>query len=531
MYSSSKRRIRSIFIQQTGTYNNQWRRPMEMQCTPELQDRIVDKFAHSSSIGAIDLVTADSQLIVPSAKPQSPVGIVNGWDTKRLKFWIVIEVEDNLKCVDVITVQGYTEHGELSMSGQFDPRMTFFINNVTQSRSTLINNVQTYNLGYSMQMLHNSDYQGSFTPTQSQFFGLTPKNVFSAMENQNYFHTANASDLMSSELIYDTTNQVTKAPNVTSRTTGLASDYASKILNTYVGEKLANRDDRKPENPSAYSAHDESLYAEQRSHFYSNCSGLVDDSAYLKKNDFLMFLNSRKGLNMAWNTSMLSNAFTLDDLLAYDPMATHPDVLHLVPDTGGQHHSGITASWQSTDQETVFATVIAEGVASLASQCGMYRVVFKAGNRVTADGKVHFVYEDVRTVNRDHQSIKDISTFEYRVVSELLSIASFSNQMGFEVHVICDLAGETWVNVKLENNPEITYVRPTFCDSLLSPLVTNQAASLDSLATNFETLGENIYYAKMETSKQILNNPISFGSAGVFSNNNQSQQPTPQKFF
>lgn len=510
-YSTRNRRIRSLFIQQTGTYQNQWRRPMQLECTSALQDQLVNAFCANTKISAIDLVSSDSQLIMPTAQPETAVGIVNGWDTPRLKFWMVIDIGDNIGGVDVINVQGYTEHADLSASGHFDPRMAFFINNITQSKTARVNNVTLYNPQYSLQMLHNSTHAGF--QSSEQVFGLTPMNVFNQMGNLDMFYGADQS-FAGTGMLYDTTNHVTATPKVASRSNSLTTEYAGRIINAYVGEKLSDRTDPDGEQRS--------------STFFNNCQTLVDDSKKLERNDFVKFLQHRRGQMVQWGATIDTNVFSLDDLLAYDPAAMSPDVLRLIPADGGIHVAGMTASWQSSDQETLFATIISEGVSSLAAQCGMNKVVFSASNRLTPDGSVHFSYEDFRTINSDAAANRDATTFRYRVETELLSIASYANQLGYNVHVSCDLGGETHVRVQLEGHPEVYYVRPTFCDALLSSLVSNKSVSLDSLSSGFEDLGENLYQAKQDASRSFNAGVITSGVGGVF---NHSQPPASQGFF
>jgi hypothetical protein len=81
--------------------------------------------------------------------------------------------------------------------------------------------------------------------------------------------------------------------------------------------------------------------------------------------------------------------------------------------------------------------------------------------------------------------VNEAQAITFRLTHELLMSLSHGNQIPFDLDVNCDFLGETWVEVSLGGEPLIPYVFPTFCDSLMAPIVTHQKKQFDGLTNDF----------------------------------------------
>lgn len=485
MYGVAARRINRLIYQQTGTYGQQFRRSYELAVDESMLGKIEEAVVTSTKLSPTDLAHPTKQFISQSAGVEEAIGIVNGFNTPRLRYWLEIETTDQLGNANVTVVTGYTDHADLSMSGRIDPKTTFFINNVMRSRKiqavTPLGNQMRTNVLASEQLIIDAAYAsggGVFNPRKTAV--MTPASMFDRMRSSDLTHAAE--ELYGSgnqSMLIDTVTTVNNRPTYNNRSHNLGSHYAADILNTYIGTRMGSRD------------HGESLDYEV---FFRDCKSQVTSHS-CEEDNFLNFLNSRKSGFLTSASNSGPNTFKLEDLRAYDPNYEH--VMKPIAEQRGLSSANNCASWGSTEAETKFAADVATAVAGLMTTLGFHKLGFRATNLayVTREHEVSFSH--ALGVNGSLNAGPEISAFRHRLETEVLNQACFGHLMGYELELTCDMAGDTWIKLSLEGREEYMYVSPTFCDALMAPVTTIDLAKANSIASQLNDIGSQLVGAKL----------------------------------
>ena len=80
------------------------------------------------------------------------------------------------------------------------------------------------------------------------------------------------------------------------------------------------------------------------------------------------------------------------------------------------------------------------------------------------------------------------SMFLRRVETEVMNDLSFGNQVIYDLTVDSSINGETKIWIKLNGGDQEYFIVPTFCDSVATPVATNNRDSFVGLTNDFEQL-------------------------------------------
>lgn len=479
MYGIKEVRIAKLVVQQTGTYGQQYRRSYGINLTGALQNQLEEAVVSMTKLAPATMVTSTDQLIVPTADPEAAIDIVNGWEVPRLRFFMRIEATDQMGGKTSTIVTGYTEYAELSFGNHFDPRMQFFINNVTQTRLTTYNaglgTVGRYNVAFSHQLVSDSMHaERGYLSNPKKNYAMTPTSMFSNMSNLDLIGAAQFSEEAGSMLM-DTTSVVDGKAKHVNRTHGLGTQYMADMLNTYLGTKATMGES------GSYSTDD----------FYNTCRNTARamDGG---KEIFLDFIAGRHA-SIGWG-GMGATSFNFNDLLVFDPGVTN--VCEVIPISSGQHTHGQSDSWGSSGPEAVFASTLANGVSSLMSQFAFMSISFRSTNYASIQREHLTIFQGVNGLNNSLNQANELAAFRYRLETEVLNPLSYNNQMGYEVEVTADINGEIWMEITLDGYGRFMFVLPAFCDGMMTPMVTMNRGAFDKMTMSLAQLGEGLSEVK-----------------------------------
>ena len=82
--------------------------------------------------------------------------------------------------------------------------------------------------------------------------------------------------------------------------------------------------------------------------------------------------------------------------------------------------------------------------------------------------------------------------FKFRLEKEILFDLSFGNQEMYSIAISADLFGDMQVTVSYGGGAPLTFTTPSFCDSLLSPVITTQKQNYLDVVNDIGTLIGNI---------------------------------------
>lgn len=504
MYGMKSKRISRFYYQQTGTYDRQYRRSYSLSVDDKLINQLEEAVVTSTKLNPSEFAHPTKQLISQSATPEQSIDIINGFDTPRLRFWIEIESVDQLDNTNVTVLMGYTDHADLSMGGAIDPRTTFFINNVMRTRRynavTPIGQQTRTNVLTSEQLIVDTNYHsggGVFNPQRSTL--MTPARIFDRMRTsdiqmaaQEYYGSGSDSFLV------DTTVSVNNRPTYNQRVHNLGTNYAADILNTFVGTRLSSNEAGQDVDPDS---------------FFRDCKNQVITNSY-EQDCFLSFLNGRKTSFLSSASNSGPNTFKLEDLAAFDP--NYVLVMKAIDEKKGLSYSGMSANWGVSTPEALFAANLATSVAGLMTAQGFHRLSFQATNGAFMTAQHEVIFSTAFGVSGQVGAGPELTAFRHRLEREVLNVLSYGNELGYEVYVTCDMAGETWIKLRLNGGQEELYVTPTFCDALMAPVTTIDEKKACALASSLHDLGTQLTSAKLQSQRRP--GIMSMGAQSVFNN-------------
>lgn len=465
MYAIKQTRIARLIVAQTGTYGEQFRRPYNSVLDGTARSQVLNALEESQTITAATLAGVANRFILPTAAPECQAKIQNGWNTPRLRFMMELQHIDMLNSVQSEYIVGYTDHPGMTASGALDPNMVFTVNaiNMTSHRQNTSASMGTQvyqDVVDSSSILVNDQYDGLLSP--GKLYGLRPEDVYTQIDNRELQQG------LGGELCLPGRSLVTTEARKSRRNNAIAPAYAANILNAYLQTSRSDSNSAAKEINEVARASVQSLSAQQDS--------------------FMQFLKSRGSVDSNYR-------FTLGDLMLLDPNVTHPSVFQPVPMQASWqstlHYAGATSSWGGSDYTTLFAVTLSQSIPGYMLNHNLNKIAFSSNNRGIGGG-----INTIPTHYRSFAGMVDLSgqiaAFIYRIENELLKDLSHAGMVSFDLDMICDLLGDTEIKISLNGAPKTPFVTPSYCDSLIAPMMTNNNTVLDGIAGDFSSLMDEI---------------------------------------
>lgn len=467
--------ITKLLMQETGTYDTMYRRSFNASLNNIDADTIISrvnqKHQRGSSVSTYDpqlLAGVSGNIIQYSGVDEGPIDIINGWDTKRIRFLLEVEVSYNTGSVEIYYFQGYTDHLGISFSGNLDENMIFQINSFTR----LNRQADTYNSnGHRTRDIVTESSQiiiPNFTShSESDFrhnslFSMRPCDMFSGIQSHSLVTNDDQDidgNLLDGRVMFN-------EPVKSRRQNNIASNYLGKIMTSYSSGQLL----------SDYGNSDIDILERSIS-----CCREED----FIENPFFRAMSSIKGL--AGGTR-----FTYKDLLLLDPNTVNvSQFISLAPtQKRTQSQPGEMCGWNDATRESVVATMLSNSVSAIMMDLMINNIHFRTTNNdLNAKVTTHIIDSSTMIVGDVR---RNFDMFKLRLETEILPDVSFNNEEVFEIEMIADLYGETRLNFSLGNQPIVSYVTPSFCDSLLTPVMTGHKEIFYNNASNMENLLDTI---------------------------------------
>lgn len=458
MYGIKNMKIVKLVIQETGTYNQQWKRPYVSGMNPKTYNTIIEKTSNVKNITSTSLSGIANEFLHPSATPECHLYIPNGWQERRLRFFMEIQIEEHVGCIITEYVVGYTDHVGLSLTGILDRDMRFHINGINTTRhlthTTAMGNQVYQNSIDSSHILSNSNYTNIQQGVKS--FSMRPEDIYMQMDTADIQLNERLTDFC------DTQSLVTTIPILSKRSNAIAPVYVSSILDTYIKVKPTEQHT---------SGREEILQTAMS----------VNSSNSINQDAFIALLRSKYNGN--------GDTFTYNDLVGIDSNVTQTTVVLPLTTTtrSSLHQTGVTADWGAADGETVFATCISQSLPGYMLEYCINKIHIRATNR-DLGGRISIDVIDVKSFMQNVDITNYIKSILFKLENELLKDLSFNNKMDFALDVRCDLLGETWINISINSSPFAMYVTPSFCDALMTPIVTNDYNNCTRIANDFSNI-------------------------------------------
>lgn len=455
-------KIKKLLIHETGTYNDQFRRPYETTLDGQTLSVLQERLDGSDDFSASMMSGVANQFVKPMGSPERPVTIQHGWGERRARFMMEVEYDymTGGKITEVIL--GYTSHMGMAGTGAIDPNMEFYVNGTMHVRDT-IERTPTGNhhflsvIDSSHVLADNNwgDAGGMYSAEKDH--RMRPVDVFATMSRTHLPNPATTLDMRTT-----LTNSAVKSR----RSNSMASNYMANILDSY----------KNATSKQEFGMEERTILGDAR--------GLVAEKS-ATGDPFLSAIANIRG-------TPVGNVFNYRDLISLDPGTDYVTVVQFMGEAhrAQVHQAGQTQHWGGSDLETHAATVLSQAVPSLLMSLMLTGVGFKSTNR-TIGGIV-----DTRLFDVVGFSTTDLTpyaqAFKTRLEHEVLRDLTYGNSMDFAIEMRADLLGETWISISINNGPQIDYVVPSFADALTVPVLTSNPSLAVTLANDFNTLFETV---------------------------------------
>ena len=461
-------RFNRLILTLAGTYNQMYNRPFELDVSGmslnslgNVIENSINGSGYKSNIDPVDIAKSVPSMLRPSTVPTSEVNIQNGWNEERYRYILEVEVEIRGSHI-VYFLQGYTEFSDPTYSGLIDPHMSFYINSIVSVTRTYLPNGQIRDIIHENDnILFREDNQDPVGAPNSNYT-IRPNDIFTGLESS--YVGANISDnyMVGDDSIVDTRCILRNNPKPSNRGNLLPSNYLASVINAQTVSQ----------NIMDIGASSEDMMAKAKS---------ITGETNLATNPFIRLLAMNR-------RQVVVNTFTVNDLAEIDESIK--SVINVVAhsNNGAQmlHRESMSEYMDGSNIETIIATIIGNSIPAIMSKYLLGNIELTSTNK-TIDGRpATMVGRAMSLINADVTEYVNrfISAFELETMNEI----SNGNILQVEVSVKADLYRDVLISVSVNDGPYIDYAIPVFCDSLISPVVADNANTYFGLVDGFDSL-------------------------------------------
>jgi len=460
--------IARLILSETGTYNPMFSRPYETYVSGDTLNAINNRIdaAGSSGITGSILAGVASTMLKPTAAPQAELMIPYGWAERRIRFILEAHVTTTTGSSFVYYFQGYTSHLGVGRNGAVDPNMEFIINSfirVNRASTLTPYGYQTRDIVTESAHVINGVYH--YQQQNNTAFTMRPQDVFVGMQS-NYIAEAYRSNNPGYNTVTDTRLALTSEPIRSKRSNNLPSSFIANVIDNYkTGVQLAD-------------------FGQGEADILTRCQELVYESS-INENIFIRAISNMKGVGCAIS-------FTMADLERIDRnIAAVTNYVTLGATQVSQlHQTGQTAYWNSANRETVVATILSNAVPAIMMDLMINKIFFRSTNH-DIGGIMNTVIIDAKSITNADLT-QNFELFKRRLEKEILFDITYGNQDLYMLEMNIDLFGETTISLSVGNSPMTVFSTPSFCDSLMTPVITTNKDNFNALIHDFDVITNNI---------------------------------------
>lgn len=481
--------IQRLVILPTGEYHDQFNRSFTTKMNNEILDRFNQRFSENREYGPTSFMGLTKDFLKYGAREEEPINIEHGWGVERCRFTLEVlstnimglEVREYITgftdLPDGITRRGLVEVGNLQGLVDVDPNLKFTINGIIdmhdQRVRTSVGMKTRRTMRSNVQLLSDPGYDGYSNSMEAR---IKPADIFYAMDGGLLTGAFGQNDVHDTRLLNTTEAKLSRRSNV------IPTRYMSKIFDGYA----------------------KTLYADQTSHTDVGQGGsLYNQAAHLIREDNNSEGCFLKHLGRAMHSVSTPKSFLFRDLLKLDP-TIQDRVEGRIASRGEKirtHQLGDSLEWHVDDHETTAALMIAQSVSAIMSSMSIMFIDFSMSNMdqrghfgMDDDIRPSFSIADVKLINYDPDmdQRKIVDAVDWRIWHEVVRDLTDAGGIGFELRVVCDLAGETVIHLGMDGQEPCPYVFPTFADSLVTPLLTHDLELPSAMARDFKTVLDTV---------------------------------------
>ena len=465
--TQGKLHIEKLFLQETGTFNQQFARPYVADVSQYNLDVLSERISNASrltptaTIAPSVLSGMSNNVIRPATDVERPITIINGWNERRFRFTLEVHEASPIGGTYVYQFYGYSEYFELSYGGEINPNMVFFINGYTRMSRMMASN------GAGL-VDHLSDTCGivngnTLAENNPQLYGLRTEDLLVTLQSG---YITGQSDVTHQQDVIDTRIGLKNKVFSTSRYNQIPSNYLSRLVDSYRSAQVMQD------------------FGDGHHNVLERSIGTVHEASPFE-NRFIRDLSISRGMNFAVSD------FTINQLMRLDPEFNASKVYYQPVEDIGVLSNGCSENWNGRDNNTLIASTLARSVPSLMISCGLVVANFTSTNQ-TLTGLPETTFISPAVTIATMEPIRLQQKFLTRFNTEILPDITSGNQIPIQLFITADVKNEIHINISVEGYAPDLYVFPCFCDSLLQPTVTANPMHLTNLVVGIETVLESV---------------------------------------
>ena len=468
----------------TGTYDDM---PMR-SFVGNLNGDLLQQFQHVTNGGELissqSLAPLAGQILMPEASPSGLAQIQNGFATTRIRFLLELLFTSPQGHQTSQYLTGYTDHpGVTRIAGTvdrvaFDPQMCLFFNNIITVNRGNFNGQPFPKLWEASQLVFQTASPKNFgftQPSGPQQYLMTPEEVINRIGVTFYGAP--------SVQIHDLRPKLDLQGMAKSkRSNCLPSNYLSKAVGELHNQKLSNPDDQffVMASPAASNIQEMPIYADK-------ALSLLNELSF-KTRGFITY------------GELCSICPETDNMAGFvDKTISQTQVLAAQQTQNAAHANfllhgaerGYAAPLTGSNEEAIVATMITQAVPAIMADLMLTTISFSATNLGYVGNDFGITIHGFQTFLTDVDVTPQLQQFTYRLKQEILVAVTFNGQKPIKLDATVDILGDTFIGIQMHGY-QYDYQVPSFCDALLTPIVTGNLLQLDNVASTINGLVQAI---------------------------------------
>ncbi len=501
---------------ESGKYRPMFSRPYQFESNQQHVNRIVEETQRGTDINPIRIAGLVSDMVKPTSFAGNQLTIANGWDETRILF--VLEIETYVMAFNTVrttVLTGYADKGDKSYSGYIDPNIALYVNSVANfhniqeptphgliTRKVLIDNSQfmainltrNFSQGYNpaqnmMQPGGFGDFGGglntgfgggapsAYSPHGNQVQMMRPEVIVAAMGAYE-LHNVTSS-------VFDTRSHLSRGKTYKSRRINNTSPH-------YISSMLTSI--RSQQDMQRFEAHPDSNFD-----VYNRAAASVaEESSW--DDPVIALLLHRTSIESTGYVTLRELGSIFQDLNEPGKIDFHVGTNYSAfnPNQMNVDYQG-AEDWDRNSFEVQVATQLITAIPAIMTECLISRVSFFISNDVQANmgmglvaGEPLVTVTDANMIIDGIDSLEFTRTFIMRIKTELMAAITRMNNLLVTASGTIELAKDVNITVSVNGGYPTPFVAPTFCDTVYSPMLTNNANIVDSMISSVKHLSDEL---------------------------------------
>lgn len=459
--------VRRLFFREMGTYSDLYSR----RYTTEFSRRELNQLDELTMGGKEFRPTVISGLATRIVRPTADVsrrdrvGIDNGWGTRRFMFIMEAVVNRSSTTTTLEVITGYTDHNErFSRNGHIDMDTVLYFNSTFTLRTMQVlgrhGRQETNNIMNASQIIARRqmpDFEGGAVGTVT----MRPEDLFRSQTGVPEFR-----ELANDIGFRDMRNVMERPLRASLRENTMSATYLTKAV-------TALRD----------SAESDFIGGDDLDQRLIDARGMVKEP----------ILQSRRVFeDLARETQIMeSGRVTYGELLAMNPDLDRIAEVNFNDSRYDMDHRNNSAGWDGRNLESVAATIIAHAIPNIMMECMYAQVTFVSTN-LTPTGRFETGVSVLVPYIADTDIDENFNRLLAKITHELMPGLMINEDMTVDVTVSCSIYADTIIEISVDGGYHERFVFPTFCDSLATPVVTDDHEHLRSLAGDIISIHDEL---------------------------------------